>query len=90
MAGRSQRNITDIFVAAAVVIVIAMIIIPLPTLILDALMAMNVLGSVLVLLLVIFSSRAIDFSSFPTVLLIMTVFGLGLNVSSTRHILADV
>ena len=89
MAGRSQRNITDIFVAAAVVIVIAMIIIPLPTLILDALMAMNVLGSVLVLLLVIFSSRAIDFSSFPTVLLIMTVFGLGLNVSSTRHILAD-
>ena len=89
MAGKSQRNFTDISVAAAVVIVIAMIIIPLPTLLLDALMAVNVLGSVLVLLLVIFSSRAIDFSSFPTVLLIMTVYGLGLNVSSTRHILAD-
>ena len=89
MAGKSQRNLTDISVAAAVVIVIAMIIIPLPTLLLDALMAVNVLGSVLVLLLVIFSSRAIDFSSFPTVLLIMTVYGLGLNVSSTRHILAD-
>ena len=89
MAGKSQRNITDIFVAAAVVIVIAMIIIPLPTILLDTLMAVNVLGSVLVLLLVIFSSRAIDFSSFPTVLLIITVYGLGLNVSSTRHILAD-
>ncbi|MBO4508430.1 MAG: flagellar biosynthesis protein FlhA [Spirochaetaceae bacterium] len=89
MAGKSQRNITDIFVAAAVVIVIAMIIIPLPTILLDTLMAVNVLGSVLVLLLVIFSSRAIDFSSFPTVLLVITVYGLGLNVSSTRHILAD-
>ena len=89
MAGKSQRNITDIFVAAAVVIVIAMIIIPLPTILLDTLMAVNVLGSVLVLRLVIFSSRAIDFSSFPTVLLIITVYGLGLNVSSTRHILAD-
>ena len=89
MAGKSQKNVTDIFVAAAVVIVIAMIIIPLPTILLDALMAMNVLGSVLVLLLVVFSSRAIDFSSFPTVLLVMTVYGLGLNVSSTRHILAD-
>ncbi len=89
MAGKSQRNLTDVFMAVAVVVVIAMIIIKLPTPLLDMLMAFNVLGSVLVLLLVIFSSRAIDFSSFPTVLLIMTVFGLGLNVSSTRLILTD-
>ncbi len=89
MAGKSQRNLTDVFMAAAVVVVLAMIIIKLPTPLLDALMAFNILGSVLVLLLVIFSSRAIDFSSFPTVLLIMTVFGLGLNVSSTRLILSD-
>ena len=88
MAGKSQRNLTDVFMAVAVVIVIAMIIIPLPTPLLDTLMALNVLSSVLVLLLVIFSSRAIDFSSFPTVLLITTVFGLGLNVSSTRLILS--
>ena len=87
MAGKSQRNLTDVFMAVAVVVVIAMIIIPLPTPLLDTLMAFNVLSSVLVLLLVIFSSRAIDFSSFPTVLLITTVFGLGLNVSSTRLIL---
>ncbi|MCR4940016.1 MAG: flagellar biosynthesis protein FlhA [Treponemataceae bacterium] len=89
MAGKSQRNFTDVFMAAAVVVVIAMIIIPLPTPLLDALMALNVLSSVLILLLVIFSSRAIDFSSFPTVLLISTVFGLGLNVSSTRLILSN-
>ena len=88
MAGKSHRNLTDVFMAVAVVIVIAMIIIPLPTPLLDTLMALNVLSSVLVLLLVIFSSRAIDFSSFPTVLLITTVFGLGLNVSSTRLILS--
>ncbi len=73
--------------AVAVVTVIMMIMIPLPTVLLDVLMATNVLLSLLILLIVVYSPRAIDFSSFPTVLLISTVFGLGLNVSSTRLIL---
>ncbi len=89
MAGKSQgKSLSDLFLAIGVVIVIMMIIIPLPTALLDLFMALNLLLSVLVLLLVLFTPRAIDFSSFPTVLLVETVFGLGLNVSSTRLILS--
>lgn len=90
MAGKSQgKSLTDLFLAIGVVIVIMMIIIPLPTALLDLFMGLNLLLSVLVLLLVLFTPRAIDFSSFPTVLLVETVFGLGLNVSSTRLILSQ-
>ena len=83
----NTKNLSDSILAIAAVVVILMIIIPLPTVLLDFLMACNLLGSLLILLLVIYTPRAIDFSSFPTILLIITVFGLGLNVSSTRLIL---
>jgi len=82
------KNLSDSVFAIAAVVVILMIIVPLPTVLLDLLMACNLLASLLILLLVIYTPRAIDFSSFPTILLIITVFGLGLNVSSTRLILS--
>lgn len=89
MAGKSQgKSLSDLFLAIGVIMVIMLIIIPLPAALLDVFMAMNLLMSVLVLLLVLFTPRAIDFSSFPTVLLVETVFSLGLNVSSTRLILS--
>ncbi|HZK19100.1 MAG TPA: flagellar biosynthesis protein FlhA [Treponemataceae bacterium] len=75
-------------VAAVAIIVVMMLIIPLPTVLLDILQIANLLWAVMVLLIVIFTPRAVDFSSFPSVLLMQTVFGLGLNVSSTRLILA--
>ncbi|MFI3257170.1 MAG: FHIPEP family type III secretion protein, partial [Spirochaetales bacterium] len=65
-----------------------MLIIPLPTFLLDVLMSINLLLALLILLIVMYTPRAIDFSSFPTVLLISTVFSLALNVSSTRLILS--
>lgn len=82
------RDSANFFVSIVSVVVILMLIIPLPAVILDFLMACNVLLSVLILLIVLYSSRAIDFSSFPTLILLTTVFGLGINVSSTRLILA--
>lgn len=82
------KSTPDLFVAIAAIVVIMMIIIPLPTPVLDLLMVVNLLLSVLILLIVLYSPRAIDFSQFPTVILISTVFGLGLNVSSTRLILS--
>lgn len=82
------KNLSDSIMAVAAIVVILMIIVPLPTVLLDLLMACNLLASLLILLLVIYTPRAIDFSSFPTILLIVTVFGLGLNVSSTRLILS--
>ncbi len=89
MAEKSKfKNTVDLFVAVAVIVVVMMLIVPLPTLLLDVLMAVNLLLSFLILLIVLYTPRAIDFSSFPSVLLVSTVFGLGLNVSSTRLILS--
>ena len=90
MAGKfgiSGKSFSDLAIAVAAVVVIMMIIIPLPTVVLDVLMACNVLLALLMLLIVLYTPRAIDFSSFPTMLLVSTIFGLGLNVSSTRLIL---
>ena len=81
------RQVADLLVAIVAIVVVLMLIIPLPATMLDLFMTLNLLLSILILLIVLYSPRAIDFSSFPTVLLISTVFGLGLNVSSTRLIL---
>ncbi|MDF1569767.1 MAG: flagellar biosynthesis protein FlhA [Spirochaetaceae bacterium] len=77
----------DVAIALGVVMVVMMLIIPLPTFLLDLLMAMNLMLSLLVILLVLYNRDPLEFSLFPTVLLISTVFGLALNVSSTRLIL---
>jgi len=80
-------RINDYIIGVAVVAVVVMIIIPLPTPLLDALMAMNLTFSLLVLLIVVYSQKPTEFSLFPTVLLVSTVFSLALNVSSARLIL---
>jgi flagellar biosynthesis protein FlhA len=79
----------DLFIAAGVLTVVIMIIIPLPTVLLDALMALNLVLSLLVLLIVLYTKKPTDFSVFPTILLVITVFGLALNISSTRLILSQ-
>ncbi|MDR0707487.1 MAG: flagellar biosynthesis protein FlhA [Treponema sp.] len=79
---------SDIALAAGVVLVIVMFIVPLPTIILDALMALNLVLSIVILLTVLYTKKATDFSLFPAVLLAVTVFGLALNISSTRLILS--
>ena len=65
-----------------------MLIIPLPTPLLDFLMALNLTLGLTIILIVLYTKRALDFSIFPTLLLVTTVFGLALNVSSTRLILS--
>ena len=67
---------------------VLMFIIPLPTVLLDFFMALNLTFSLVVLLIVLFTVRATDFSVFPSLLLLSTIFGLVLNVSSTRLILS--
>jgi len=89
--GTVSRNplnfLKDSFPAVAVITVVIMVILPLPTVLLDALMAINLVFSLLVLLIVLYTQRPTEFSLFPTVLLVATVFSLALNVSSTRLIL---
>jgi len=82
-------NQRDLFIAVGVVAVVLMLIVPLPTILLDALMAINVVLSLFILLIVLYTKKPTDFSVFPTVLLVVTVFGLALNVSSTRLILTQ-
>ncbi|MBN2509615.1 MAG: flagellar biosynthesis protein FlhA [Spirochaetales bacterium] len=82
------RQKSDLYVAGGVLIVVMMMIIPLPTILLDILMTFNLVLSLLIILITLYTRRALEFSVFPTVLLLSTVFGLALNVSSTRLILS--
>lgn len=83
------ENRSDLFVAVGAIIIVMMLIVPLPAILLDLLMALNLVLNLLILLIVLYTHRATDFSVFPTLLLVSTVFGLGLNVSSTRLILSQ-
>ncbi len=83
------RERSDIFVAVGVIVVIMMMIIPLPTFLLDSFMAVNIVMALLIILITLYTRSALDFSVFPTLLLVATVFGLALNISSTRLILSQ-
>jgi len=67
--------------------VLAMVILPLPPVLLDALFIFNIVLSVIVLLVAVSSKRPLEFSVFPTILLIATLMRLTLNVASTRIVL---
>src|SRR5690606_3666351 len=63
--------------------------IPMPSLMLDAMLCLNITISLMILMTVLNASRPIEFSTFPTVLLFTALFRLALNVSSTRLILLE-
>ena len=69
--------------------VVAMMVLPLPAYLLDLFFVTNILVSLLVLMVAMHTYRPLDFSSFPSLLLIATVLRLALNVASTRVVLAD-
>ncbi len=77
----------DMGVPLAVLAVVLAMIVPLPPMLLDLLISVNITVSVLVLLVAMYITRPVDFSVFPTTLLLMTLFRLALNVSSSRLIL---
>ena len=78
---------SDISLAIGLVFIVGMMVIPLPPALLDILLTVNISLSVIILLVCLYTKEPLDYSSFPTVLLIATLFRLGLNVSSTRLIL---
>jgi flagellar biosynthesis protein FlhA len=79
----------DIALALGVVAILAILILPMPTWLLDVSLGISITISILILMTVLFIHRALDFNSFPTVLLIATMLRLSLNLASTRLILAD-
>ncbi|HEY5598850.1 MAG TPA: flagellar biosynthesis protein FlhA, partial [Kiloniellales bacterium] len=78
----------DIALALGVTCILVVLILPMPSWLLDISLAVSMTLSVLILMTVLFISRPLDFSSFPTVLLIATMLRLSLNLASTRLILA--
>ena len=85
--GRQRFGGADIALAALVVLVVGLMIVPLPTWTLDLLIATNLSASVAILLVVLYVPDAIGIATFPTLLLLTTLFRLALNVASTRLIL---
>jgi flagellar biosynthesis protein FlhA len=83
------KRLTPIAVPVGIVMIVVMLVIPLPAVLLDLLIAANITGALLILLTAMFVVRPLDFSAFPAVLLVMTLFRLALNVSATRLVLVD-
>lgn len=78
---------SDAILAIGVIGLVLLLVIPLPPLILDALLCLNIAFSVMALLLTLYVENALEFSAFPTMLLFLTLYRLGLNIASTRMIL---
>ncbi len=83
------KKYSDIMIAVGIVTIVVMMIIPLPTLLLDLLLCMNITLALVVVMSAIYNVEALDLSVFPSLLLITTLFRLALNVSSTRLILLE-
>ncbi|MBX3595307.1 MAG: flagellar biosynthesis protein FlhA [Sphingomonas sp.] len=71
----------------AILVLVSMMVVPVPTFLLDAFFIMNIVISLAVLMVALNAQKPLDFSAFPTVLLFATLFRLGLNVASTRVVL---
>lgn len=83
------KSISDIAVPAAVLSIVLALIIPLPSALLDFLIVLDIMLSLVVLMVSLQIKRPVDFNSFPTMLLLLTLFRLALNVSSSRLILLN-
>ncbi len=78
----------EVAMAIGVIGVILLLILPIPTFLLDILLALSLVSSVLILMTAVMMKKPLDFAIFPTVLLVTTLFRLGLNLASTRLVLS--
>ncbi len=85
----SQKRFAAVGVPVAVVGIVVMLVVPLPAVLLDMLIAANITAALLILLTAMFVHRPLDFSSFPALILVATLFRLALNVSASRLVLLD-
>lgn len=80
---------SDIMFAFAMIGILTVLLIPIPTSLLDLLLGISITLSIVILMTVLFADRSLEFNSFPTILLIAAIFRLSLNIASTRLILSD-
>ncbi|WP_312613126.1 flagellar biosynthesis protein FlhA [Oscillibacter sp.] len=84
-----MRRLTNNIISLLVVVIVLFLILPLPPMMMDILLIINISLSIVILLITMNISDALEFSIFPSLLLVTTLFRLGLNVSSTRLILSN-
>lgn len=89
IGARAIMKRQDIFFAVGIIAILIVLLLPIPAMLLDFLLAISVTLSVLILMTVLFVHRPLDLSSFPTILLIVTMLRLSLNIASTRLILSE-
>ena len=80
---------TNIIIAMAFILIIAVIIIPIRPLVLDLLLVFNITLALVIILVTLFVTEVLQLATFPSVLLVATLFRLALNISSTRLILTE-
>jgi flagellar biosynthesis protein FlhA len=85
----AKGRVSQFVVPLGVVLVIVMMVVPLPSFLIDMLLALNITVALLTVLVSMFVTRPLDFSVFPSVLLVATLFRLALNISATRLVLLD-
>ncbi|MBS1136966.1 MAG: flagellar biosynthesis protein FlhA [Proteobacteria bacterium] len=85
----SSDNLRSLSAPLLIIMILSMMVLPLPPFILDLLFTFNIAISVMVLLVAMYTMRPLDFSVFPTVLLVTTLLRLSLNVASTRVVLLE-
>ncbi len=82
-------NIAQMAAPLLIVLILSMMVLPLPTFVLDVFFTFNIAMSVMVMLVALYTTKALDFSVFPSVLLVTTLLRLSLNVASTRVVLLE-
>ena len=86
---QNPKQHKDILFAVGILCIISVLIFPIPPLLLDFLLSVSISFGVMILMTVLFINRSLDFNSFPSVLLVVTMLRLALNISTTRLILAN-
>ncbi len=89
LAHPDNSRFSDILLAMGVMAIVALMVLRLPVIVIDALVAVNICAGVALLLMALYTPQPVAFSSFPSVLLISTLFRLALSVATTRLILLD-
>ena len=84
-----KRNLSTFAIPVGVVGIVMLLVVPIPAFLLDVLIICNILFTLVILLTTMFVRRPLDFSVFPSLLLVATLFRLGLNVASTRLVLGE-
>ena len=87
--GASLAGMGDMIVPVAVLAIVVAMITPLPSILLDLLIVIDIMMSVVVMMVAMYITRPVEFSVFPTTLLLLTLFRLALNISSSRLILLN-